>query len=57
MVEEAMQGANLHSRSNGGYSVLLKETSTWSLEEPGIQPAAFQLLDNDYTSWAKEEKV
>ena len=39
-------GWHLFIRSNLGFSILLKDTWTCSLEEPGIQPTTFWLLDN-----------
>ncbi len=34
----AMQGADLTTRSNSGFSILLKDTSTCGQEEPGLKP-------------------
>ena len=41
IVEETKQGTCLLIRSSLGFSVLLKGTSTFSLEEPGIDPVTF----------------
>ena len=40
-------------RSSLGLSVLLRDTSTLSLEELGIRIATFRLQDNCSTSWAR----
>ena len=43
MPEETMQGTNLYIRSNLGFSVLLKDTSTLTLGEPGFELATLRL--------------
>ena len=46
-----MQGTNLYIRSNQGFSVLLKDTSTLTLGEPtGFEPATLRLPSGHSTA-------